>query len=580
MKIINYILPYKFFKQDQNNNNYIDLSGNNGLEFNRLLSIDIKKIIENNSNLKKNIFIHSGYKFDFEKLTDNLYLEEYNKYYDFCWLGFQLLHKGIHTSSSFNHIFKKKIYSNNNKEILLYVNVFEFDKKNKINEDIIEKSILLNPNVSTLKNNIVGRKNYLYSKLICPQKKKIDAVVISKKKFKSLNYKTKYIIKIINPFYNQIYSQYVNLCSFMNETNYYNRIKNAHIDMKNYIKNIELDNNLFEDNTKIYNYIKKIIYEINNNIATKKYLLNSFDYKAYKNTRIYRPNHGSLNMFRQSLFTIKLLQIFKKNNTKLFNNIFDHNLKIYLIILASYSVNIGRVGEGIKILFESKIKSIDESILQKIFDYKFIDKFNKNIGYTSHGIYSGIILKSILMKYYDKFDKKTINYIEKICFFLARYPNSENDYDIFGVKDLIINNFNELNKDYILCLIIWSGHYMDHCRGPWSDIMDENFMILLLNICKATQKDRENLMIFTKKRLINTQLNAEVNPNEKCVPNIENAYNDKKNKHIKYSKKCCSRIVKNGRYANKKFFKYSKKISDLFTKFKYKNEIDKLLNNI
>ena len=74
------------------------------------------------------------------------------------------------------------------------------------------------------------------------------------------------------------------------------------------------------------------------------------------------------------------------------------------------------------------------------------------------------------------------------------------------LKNYKFETINNNTIFLILTFIFASGHNLDHCRGPWSEIMEEPFFKSLLNAIKATKHDEEQLIEYVQQTLIKTQV--------------------------------------------------------------------------
>jgi len=473
--------------------------------------------------------------------------------------------------------------------IISYINIVELTN-NKLLIKSTDFQSFFDKNVNTkklIKKKVLTRKNYLRKIGNCGfesfEINTTDAVIMSKKAIIKSKPKTKILIIIDNPYSiidkivdNEYIYRDFNLISNMFDINIFNSlyiIKYFTQKYNKYLHNLTIykypsnpnKNNLLE-------FCKSFLQNIIEKIINKPYLLDYNDKIEYKNTTVYRPNHGTVNILRQGLFSLKILQLFKKRNPKLFNQIFNSKERLICLILACFFKSLTRIGEGI---FEGKIdKYINEKILKKMFPGLPI-QFYKDATISGHGIFSSILYKSI----FDNIGIKSSQY-QDINYLIMYYLHLTEDGDnkIFKIKNF---NFDNSQNKYIEPIVIRSlisvGHYLDHCRGSYSGILYEPFVRLLNNTILLTLEDKKYIMNFVKEILIKTQFKNKIIKNEVCTIEDETLLTETNNP----SKKCCDRLNKhlsrNTRYTNKKFFKLSNNFSQLYKTLDIENQIKKLL---
>ena len=466
--------------------------------------------------------LHTGNKIFKNKLKNQLWLGYIPKS---CWYTVQLQHK---YSNKYGYINAEDInLSDLPKELIVY-NLLEFDKEyfTHINKKMGLISAHYN-NKTILNKKIVGRTNYLYNKIYCPKSiiknADIDAIISSKEMVNKYLKKIKYACLINN--YSHIdniipgedianlyleYHKFVRKVKWDGLFNFTSYAKNFH---KN-IRELKLLNKIPLVEEKFINFNKLFLKEIYYKLATKPYkILPYLPYLHYYNG-VNRANHGTVNIIRQGLFTIKLLQIFKKRNNSLYKKVFKNSILVKLILIRSHFVSLLRVGEGIVGLTESKLLPINLELIKNLFpnlDNKYYEIFTSETKLmNNHMLYSCILFKAILTQYKNNIiNDKLIDYLSSMMLNYIHIDEPGNN-NYMNVSNFKFNSIGDLEQYNLLTILYWFGHYMDHCRGPWSNIMEESFNKLILNTIKATQKDREDLIEFVQKKIIQTQIKGRV----------------------------------------------------------------------
>ena len=569
-------LPNSIIKKI-NGDYFLDLTSKENLTiYYDYFNKEIDKIISN-GNFNKDIhFLHTGAKISFKdnNIREQTWFESIEGYK--CWLPNYIIHKYFNPSYS-RILFNKKLLNLSKlPKIINYINIVELKNFDKVAKKSLRgyfSARYKNNNIK--KHNVIKRTRYLGRLIACGKynfnNTNPDAIIVSASRLKKSKPKTKILIEVGNKYSNdddcidglKLSEEYLKYCEYVSELDFkgYTKFKKLSESYSKDILDLDIPNKFPNTNNSFSKYHRALMKELIQKIVDKKYKRLPYLPKLHYTKGVPRPNHGVLNIVRQGLFTVKLLQLFKKRNTKLFNRIFKDKNLIYLTIIASHFVHILRIGEGIKGLTESNFIKMDSKILKKLFpniDYSMF----KDLVYNNHQIYSGIFLKSILNMY--NIDEKNIDMISSTisCFF------TDTDLKKLGIENF---NFNKINNESIFIIIwaiIWFGHYADHCRGPWSDIFNESFIKLLLNTIKATYQDRIDLFEYIQKTLIKTQIKAKFIKGDKCIKKTKN--------NTKSTKKCCTNMVKAGRYSQKNFTMYSKNYDKLYSILEFNKELKNL----
>lgn len=570
---IKLLLPSKLIIK-KNDNYYLDLSSlKNVLYFIDYYNKQFNTITNKYKEKNKDYLIHTGNKLNLskDKLRDQTWFERINTIK--CFTIIHIIKKYLKKLKVMNTNFNKLINLNELPRLLNYVNIVEVDliqNTKKITRMLKET---FNSN-EVLKHGIIERKFYIKKIIDCGienfEMNKPDSIILSKDSLSELNPKLKILIEIINPYSKvnnnyvdplQMKENYLKHCAIVEDIKfkgYLNYRKHSEAYSED-IKHLYLPISFPIKTINFVQFHKIVLSELMNNIVDKNFrIFGSLPY-IHKFKNIPKPNHGVLNITRQGLFTIKLLQYFKKRNKGLFNQLFNKR-KLNAIILASHFISILRVGEGIRGVTESNLISIDQSTMKKLLpNFPHISIF-KYCVFNNHQIYSGIFLKTILLNYEDVLDKELIDYITAGMLCYINLESNGNHKDL-KIENYLFKKFNKSSEFILVSCIIWSGHYFDHCRGPWSDVFEEPFMKLLFNYINLTNKDKIELFTFLQKILIKTQIRTQPIKSSKCISN---------------TKECCKKLTKHGRYTNKKFVEYSKNFNKLYGVLNFKKELMEL----
>ena len=297
---------------------------------------------------------------------------------------------------------------------------------------------------------------------------------------------------------NKSYGGKINECP---SKQYYDVYREYYIDKINgypqYINNIKLDN-LPDISTKPIEFIKRILEELFNNISVKQYLMEKkTKLHIHKHFGIERPKHGGLNHFRSFLFSTYAINIFIQNKLEDFKKYITSNkIELIFLIIASYFDVILRVDETCNPVqfFNDKndnFKNIFIEISKNANVKTYFESGNKEFYMTTLG--SSFLFMSIC-NYFKK--KNTIiknnlsdAFIEKIGLGLCMYED----------KKAVLNTTDEKLKSIFLFYgLVSLGHYADHCRCTYSDILEQNHISFLLFDFIKLQKNNIQYINFVK----------------------------------------------------------------------------------
>lgn len=292
--------------------------------------------------------------------------------------------------------------------------------------------------------------------------------------------------------------------------------KDIMIDHYNNINLHKKNENKKNENTIYYiNIIKNIFENIFNEITNK-------DYPGEKKN-IPRNNHGSGNIFRQFLFTCVKLFYFVHNNNVNTNKLMEtlnivnggnNKKKILYLLLSSAFKSIGRISEGSDYFIdddnkEKKIKIRNNHFIISNTEY---NELINNLPLSNYKDYSymGALLCIKFLNYHIPPDNDDELMFLCICAYSLTY-HMDNNIDNDQVQKLE----TDLSKFYLIHSITVSGHYMDHCRGGYSNFLGENhskyyFKVMFENSKNNNKKKKKNML---KKNVIDVLKNTGYNQN-------------------------------------------------------------------
>jgi len=283
---------------------------------------------------------------------------------------------------------------------------------------------------------------------------------------------------------------------YKTNTNYENYRK-YYIDNKEgypeYIKNINLDDDIPDISINPIVFIKRILEELFYTISVKPYLKTNQTVKM-KNISIVvnRPNHGGLNHFRSVLFGAYITYLFITINPTDFKKYITTNkIELIFLIIASYFKSLLRVDEGSNI-----VQFFNTDTDNKNFEKIFIN-INKNEELKTYftnglmGIHMSGIAASFLFMSICKYLKKKITiinknlsdvFIEKIGLGLCMYEEDIN----------VLQNASENKKSiFLIYELVVSGHYLDHCRASFSEMLLKPHISNLITTIKIEQNEKD-----------------------------------------------------------------------------------------
>ena len=268
---------------------------------------------------------------------------------------------------------------------------------------------------------------------------------------------------------------------------------------KNNLNNI----NITPYSTDITNnaYIKMFCNQIWNNVSTKAYTNTDPSY-AFEMVEqgIFRPNHGGLNHMRSlkyALIVIKLIvqspnyQIALQKGVSLF----APNEFLVMFICSTIFEAIMRVDEqgsgGVVCNFKAKY-------FHKL--YPSLDFYTYGTGGASTHQIASSIFYSVMMKHC--FTNIGIPKIDELSRAVSFYWNNQ----LLTIEHLTINDINKPELQFFIYYVIMNiGHYLDHCRGRFSDMINKEDIQELFRLFNISQEDQIMLNKLVIRELVATE---------------------------------------------------------------------------
>ena len=213
---------------------------------------------------------------------------------------------------------------------------------------------------------------------------------------------------------------------------------------------------------------------------------------------VYRFNHEGFNHLRSLSFTLKFLEMLASSNKKFLNSVltffnFDQSvtfrMRIVLLALSSIFASVLRFSEGTfrynVVEEENKIFPVELCKLLNIPTIGINSNIAKQQEYELSAVASGFLLKSMY---------ENLGYSGEFVNILAFAH-------IYHTKDLkyteSITEIDQTSAFLFFHYVSRMGHYLDHCRGPYSDLIDENYIKSLFNMCNlAAPTDKTKLVKY------------------------------------------------------------------------------------
>jgi hypothetical protein len=194
---------------------------------------------------------------------------------------------------------------------------------------------------------------------------------------------------------------------------------------------------------------------------------------------VHRRNHGGIHQFRSFLFGAYAVELFLKGNSKYFTlNISNNKVELIFLFIAMNLFALMRVDEGpnpINFFNNDKNKNIFETLFPNISIHTDVTNYfcdNKG-GSPAKTIYMATLASSFIymsMCKYFKANNAFIHnnlsdeFIEKVALGLCMYEEDRNTLN---------EATHNLEKIFLIHGIVSIGHFSDHCRFVFSDILEQ-----------------------------------------------------------------------------------------------------------
>jgi len=168
-----------------------------------------------------------------------------------------------------------------------------------------------------------------------------------------------------------------------------------------------------------------------------------------------------------------------------------------MLILSTMFESILRIDEksSSKVLCE-----LSENYFKKLYPTLDYNNLGKNIALSTHQLASSIFFIVLMKKCFKgSIPEYEIELLGKGVSYHYKDDQTLNIENL-TLTNITDNNNNNNLKFFIYYVIIVCGHYLDHCRGPYSDMINEPYIKKLFNLFDIKEKDRIELV----KLVVNT----------------------------------------------------------------------------
>lgn len=283
---------------------------------------------------------------------------------------------------------------------------------------------------------------------------------------------------------------------------------------KSFSVNIEIFNSLKVcskcDTTKnlidfVNIFLKRLFYHISQN----PYKLIQQPYVSKDGKISWRPNHGSIHHMRTVYLSIIIYKILKSRNTLMFVNYFPTKRHIITAVFASVFVSIARIDEdkkdgtkGLKLVFSNKLWSEIFPILGR--NDKIINIIkNMKMTYSLTQLSSCFMFMSLMKTLLLPDDEEFVEILGFSNIFYAP-DNPSNLSKILNTEYTSRDESDIIYKISILHGLTMAPHYLEHCRGSYSDGLYRNFVYGSLYKAGATKEDLAVIMYVVIDNIIKT----------------------------------------------------------------------------
>ena len=331
------------------------------------------------------------------------------------------------------------------------------------------------------------------------------------------------------------------------------------------------------------NFFKIFLNRLNVHISQQPYkLINNVISIGKLNA--WRPNHGAVHHMRTISISLKVYNLFKEKSRDLFKEYLPNNNYITAAVLSSVFVSLARIDEdnnngtkGLKLNFDPLLfhkifptLAQEKEIIDYVYEYTIRNKpLTISVTQLSSCFMLMSLLHSLLLPMDDLF-------IEILGF-----------SNIFYNVDLFTTITQQYNNKIVKKLKIFHGltmlpHYVDHCRGHFSEGIYKHFILASLYMVKIDEDNIKLIIYETIKNILKTgEYDVWDNKNintiklddvKVCTTNISSEVKP----IINNFKECC-KLFSGERYTNILFYNLSTNFNLLYDNLNINMEYKSLL---
>lgn len=349
-------------------------------------------------------------------------------------------------------------------------------------------------------------------------------------------------------------------------------------------------------------FMKRLFNHVSNNPYK---LITKYGYDKEKGKIAWRPNHGSIHHLRTISLSIQIYNIFKNKRCLLFYSYFPTYQHILAAILASVFVSLLRIDEDDKIggTEGAKLKFTNIELWKKLFPTlakrpELINMIEALMATESGMTYSLTQLASCFM------------FISLIRTLLLPHPKDDEFVEILGLSNILYMSDNSkeildllnsrpgtfdgnniVQKLNLIHGLTMAPHYLEHCRGGFSDGLYRVFVYKSLYNIGATHEDMLSLVYTTINNILKTgeypswngiyQQALTTNSVKECLYTQEELKEElqktfQQNSTLDKFKKCCKRFDKPRYPKNGPFIDLSNDFSDTWDVLNIGGSLDEL----
>ncbi len=226
----------------------------------------------------------------------------------------------------------------------------------------------------------------------------------------------------------------------------------------------------YMNHTYIYEYVKEFFNQIWNHVSNHNY--------PDEYLKPPRPNHGTLNHLRCLVFGSHMITLLMRAKPDIFHH---QSLPFHVMLLCSTPFeSIMRIDE------QGSFWKLGKFVNMEYYERLYGSAMNKYRGgnMSPHQLASSCFYKVVMGACFGHCVP------EAAIQMLARGVS----YHFHGGLDLTISPPSDDFWFFLYYTIIISGHYLDHCRGTYSDMINNPDIRTLLDLFKVDERKRQALM--------------------------------------------------------------------------------------